>query len=150
MLGTLRLAVVGGLVALLMLVPGVALAGTQGSCSSGDATKVRLWENEESDTSDGNDSVWVCVAEDWLRDISHTLSGDCNRPWPPSGTWNDCVSSYTIWVPDGKRFCLYRDVDNGTVIQNKLGPLNGVRIDLSPTWSDTPSSLRWRESWQGC
>lgn len=133
-----------------MLVPTIAVAGTQGSCDGSDSTKVRLWENEESDTSDDNDSVWVCAAENNLAGISHTLPGDCNRPWPPSGSWNDCVSSYTIWVPAGKRFCLYRDSDYGTVAQNKLGPLTGVRIDLSPTWNDTPSSLRWRDSSLGC
>lgn len=126
------------------------LAATQGSCPIGDTTKVRMWENAEGDSSDGNDSVWLCDSVPNLTDVSHTPAGDCNRPWPPSGTWNDCISSYTVWVPSGLRFCVFRDADYTTIVQNKLGPLSGVRFDASPTWNDSASSFRWRSSSQNC
>lgn len=112
---------------------------------------MRLWENEENDTSDGNDSLWRCgTAEDDLADISHTLGGDCNRPWPPSGSWNDCVSSFTLWVPSNRRFCLYRDADYGTVITTKVGPISNQRFNVGSIYNDTPSSFRFRPSGTSC
>ena len=133
------------------LSPAVTLAGTEGpTCLSTDTTKVRMWENADGDTSDDNDSIWFCGSDSDLSNNNHTLPGDCNRPWPAATTWNDCISSYTIWVPTGQHFCIYRDASYATTVQDKSGPISGLRFDASGLWSDTASSFRWLPSATPC
>jgi hypothetical protein len=125
------------------LMPAVVLGGTQGANCTGDNERVRLWENAGGDSSDGNDSLWRCVSTPDLGDINHTLSGDCNRPWPPSSTWNDCVSSITMWVPAGRRLCVYEDADYSTLRQSYAGPLTAVPFDVGVGWNDRLTSFRF-------
>jgi hypothetical protein len=124
---------------------GIVFAGTQGSDCPGDTTKVRLWENVEGDTSDGNDSYWQCVNESDLSssDDDHTLAGTCkpNPIW--SDDWNDCVSSFTIWIPNGWKFCVYRDQDYKVLLEDYIGPESGDRMDVGAGWNDKMTAFKW-------
>jgi hypothetical protein len=128
---------------LLVFSVGFAFAGTQGNDCVGDTTKVRLWENAIGDTSDGNDSLWKCFNDALLSDDSHLLPGDCKGAFIPSFTWNDCVSSFTVWIPDGQCFVSYRESSYGTAQDIIAGPRVGVRFNVVGGTNDTMSSLRW-------
>ncbi len=129
---------------LLVSAPTLVLAGTQGSCGSSDSSKVRLWENVEGETIDGDDSYWQCTNETNLAvGDDHTLPGDCNRPFPGSTTWNDCVSSITIWVPKGQTLCLYGDASHAAFKDAYAGPRSEERHDVGAGWNDALSSFKW-------
>jgi hypothetical protein len=89
----------------------VVFADTQGSDCVGDSTVVRLWENPINDTSDGNDSVWLCDTQSNLANISHLPPGNCHSPFFGSTTWSDCVDSYTIRTPTGVWICFYKNAN---------------------------------------
>ncbi len=132
-------------VPLTILMAGLAFAGTQGSDCSGDSSKVRLWENAIGDTQDNNDSYWKCSSDSDLGSAgdAHTLPGDCAATPIGSSTWNDCVSSFTIWVPSGQRFCLYRDQDYGSLLAQYIGPISNLRYDVGVGWNDKLTSFKW-------
>lgn len=121
----------------------VVYAGTQGSDCPNDPRKVRLWENAAGQTDDGNDSYWRCTAADDLATVNHTEPGDCNRPWPASTTWNDCVSSFTVWVNAGWKLCLYEDAGETGLKATYFGPITGYRYDVGVGWNDRLSSFKW-------
>lgn len=148
-LGNLFLVIVIAL-GLPAVLPALALADQATSCASNDNTKVRVWENKINDTSDGNDSTWFCGSDNDLSNDSHTPAGDCNRPWPPSGNWSDCISSYTLTVADGKHFCLYKDTSYDTLIVDKIGPITSVRYNVPVAFDDTASSLRFLDVGTSC
>lgn len=124
-----------------------ALAGTQGSSCSGDTTQVLLWENSIGDTSDNNDNYWKCSNDSNLNSgDDHTLPGDCHATPFNNGNWNDCVSSFTAYIPSGWYLCFYGNSD-----YNKLYPYrayssayNGIRT--AAPWNDGISSFRWLTS----
>jgi hypothetical protein len=130
--------------AMIVAAAGLALADTQGSNCPSDNERIRLWENVEGDSSDGNDSLWRCgVGSAGLGTISRVLGGDCNRPWPPSGTWEDCVSSYTVWIPSGRRVCFYEHDDYTGFRDSTPGPVTAQRHDVGAGWNDRLSSYRF-------
>lgn len=131
--------------AVLLATAGLVFAGTQGSDCSGDTSKVRLWENAVGDTQDNNDTYWKCSSDTDLGSSgdNHTLAGDCAATPFGSSTWNDCVSSFTIWVPSGQRFCLYADDDYGAFKAQYIGPLSGLRYDVGVGWNDKLTSFKW-------
>lgn len=117
---------------LVAFLPGEAFAGHQGGyCTPTDTTRLIAWENVIGDTSDGNDNIDFCGNVTNLDAISHTLPGDCHSVWfPPQGTWNDCISSVTLWVPSGWLWCGYINRDYGLFNWQRAGPLKGVRQNL--------------------
>lgn len=80
--------------------PAYAEAGTQGMCPADDTEKVRFWENEIGDGSDGNDTWWRCVSADinFFND-THTLSGLCKALIKAHDNWDDCISSVLKRTP---------------------------------------------------
>jgi len=119
---------------------GIALAATQGSCLSGDTTKFLLWENVIGDTQDNNDNLWLCSGDSDLSNNAHTLAGDCKAGFFGSSTWNDCVSSVSVWVPAGWCANFYKDANQGgNMNQPVVGPESGLRVNLG--WNDQLSSL---------
>lgn len=129
------------LVLLVVAFPGLVSAGTQGGCVAGDDSKVRLWENVIGDTQDNNDSYWKCGDDSDLNNDSHTLPGDCKGTVLNSTTWNDCVSSVSVWVPAGWCVSFYRDAGYNFIMANNTiqGPAVGVRFNLQ--YNDQLSSF---------
>jgi hypothetical protein len=117
-------------------------AGTQGSCSVSDTTKVRLYENRINDTSDGNDQLWLCGNDSNLTQ-THTLSGGCQSQAiiKPFDDWNDCVSSAFVYVPASTILCFYENANYSGYAQ-KVTP-RSERIDLIAGIHDKVSSLRF-------
>lgn len=130
-----------------MAMPGVVFAGTQDSCFAVDTTKVRLWENAKGDTSDGDDSYWVCSADNDLSNNSHTLPGSCNVPPIGSATWNNCVSSVTVFVPSGQILCLYQNAGLSSLMISYTGPISSLRTNVA---SDVLSSFAFFPASEGC
>lgn len=89
------------------------------------------------------DDYWKCSDDSTLTDDSHTLPTDCNATPFGSTTWNDCVSSYTVWVPAGLHFCLYQDVSYGNLKADHPGPISEIRYDVGVGWNDALSSFKW-------
>ena len=125
----------------LVWIPALAFAGTQGSCLSSDTSKLRLWENVINDTQDGNDTYWKCGNDTDLNNDSHTLPGDCKGTILSSTTWNDCVSSVSVWVPSGWCVSFYRNAGYDASMPNDTiqGPASGTRINLD--YNDQLSSV---------
>lgn len=121
----------------------LVFAGTQGSDCVGDTSKVRLWENAVGDTSDGNDSVWLCGNTSNLIFINHTLAGTCKGAFVGQSTWNDCVQRATIWVPAGWRLVFYRDDQYNTwdLCVPTAGGIAGGAVNMNTT--DALTSFRW-------
>lgn len=138
----LRVAVSTVIAALTVVwLPAIALAGTQGSCLSNDTSKFRLWENVLGDTGDDNDTYWKCANDSDLNNDAHSLPGDCKGAFFNSTTWNDCVSSVSVWVPAGWCANFYRTAGYDNLMSNNTvqGPASGVRINLQN--NDELSSL---------
>lgn len=115
----------------LALLPGLVLAGTQGSCLAGDTTKLRLWENTIGDTQDNNDTLWLCNSDTDLSNNDHSLPGNCEASPFDKFEWNDCVSSVSIYLPSGWCVDFFRDPGQGANMNNTVqGPASGVRINL--------------------
>lgn len=113
--------------------PALALAGTQGAAcrDSSDSSKVRLWENSIGDTEDNNDTNWLCSSDTDLSNNDHTLPGNCNAVLFDSLTWNDCVSSVTVYLPAGECIDFFRNADGTGNMNNTVqGPASGVRFNL--------------------
>lgn len=125
--------------------PSLVLAGTQGSCLSTDTSKVRLWENAIGDTGDGDDSLWKCGNDNNLDNDAHTLAGDCKGFFLSATTWNDCVSSVSVWVPSGWCINFYRSAGYDRLMPNSTvqGPSTGTRINLQ--YNDELSSFLFYE-----
>lgn len=130
---------------------GIASAGTQGVCDLRDGSKVRLWENIIDDTQDGNDSLWLCGNDSDLTDNYHSLPGLCLATISKTN-WNDCVSSYTIYVPSGQALCVYMNVGyvKGVFTERFVGPISTSRRDANIITDDHQSSLRWISSTANC
>lgn len=120
------------------------LAGAQGTpCSPSDTENVRLWENAQGDTSDGNDSIYLCGHQySNLGDIAHTLPGDCHGGGVfGSSTWSDCTNGATVRVPAGEHFCVYSGTGyGGSLLMDKAGPQVGARYDYT---ADIASSVKF-------
>ncbi len=130
-------------IALLLLSVGIVLADTQGSDCVGDTSKVRLWENSIGDTGDGNDNLWACAQDTDLTTPDHLPPGSCKGAFLPGPGWNDCISSFTVWVPAGQCFVSYREAGYGTAQDVVAGPKVGVRINVLGGTNDTMTSFRW-------
>jgi hypothetical protein len=126
---------------LIVAMAGVVQAGTQGSDCAGDASKILLYENSIGDTSDNDDRFWRCSNTSDLNDFAHTLPGNCKSIGLDSSTWNDCVSSYKVWVPDGFHLTIYNNADWGSWSHCFAGPWNGGRVNAFS--NDAISSFRW-------
>jgi hypothetical protein len=126
--------------ALMTAFVGIVNAGTQGADCPGDASKVRLYENGIGDTSDNDDRLWRCTEVANLIGIDH-IPGTCKGFLIGQTTWNDCVSSYQIWIPDGWHFVLYRDNNYNNWSECRIGPIVGLRFNVAS--NDTLTSLRW-------
>lgn len=144
-----KLALMFSLVMLVALaIPLAVLAGTQGpACAGGDTTKLLLWENTISDTSDNNDNFWRCGSDADLTNNSHTLPGDCKKFPFGSGTWNDCVNSISFWIPAGTKVCLYEDAGYQDWFDSVQGPVSGSRFNI---FGDTLTSFLFRPTNQSC
>ena len=118
----------------------VAVAGTQGSCLVTDESKVLLWENSVGDTQDGNDKLWLCGNDSDLTNNEHTLPGDCKNFPFGSGNWNDCVSSFTAFEPDGwvGSWCFYEHINYAGPFDHNDG--EGFHVNL--LYSDILSSVK--------
>lgn len=139
----LLIGVVGLVTTLMFQSAGLAFAGTQGECSPDDTTKAELWENAIGDTGDNNDILWKCSADSDLSNDTHVLPGNCANGTIFGGTtWNDCVSSYKVWVDTGV-WCFFRDANYGGFIDHRGGTpqrfdlgiqdvLSSLRIETSP------------------
>jgi hypothetical protein len=111
--------------------PEIALAAVQGSCPSSDPTKVLLWENAIGDTSDGDDRYWKCSSDADLSNDDHTLPGNCRSIGFGSSTWNDCVSSVSVWLPAAYCMNFYIDANYERNMNNTVrGPVSGTRFNL--------------------
>jgi len=109
----------------------LAFAGTQGSCPSGDTSKLRLYENSIGDTSDNDDRLWLCTSDTDLSNNDHTLPGNCNSDGFDSVTWNDCISSVAVWVPANQCVDFFRSAGQGGNMGITVqGPSSGTRINL--------------------
>lgn len=133
-----------------IVVPALAMAATQGSCESDDNNKVKLWENSIGDTSGGNDALWKCTSDGNLGDDDHTIAGDCNRPFPEAGNWNDCVSSFTVYVSANWKLCLYQDSGYDTLKATYFGSLTGTRYDAGALWDDKLTSFSFTQQANNC
>jgi len=127
----------------------VVLAGTQtqNGCSTDwntDTTKILAWENIIGDTSDGNDNLKICIdANIDLNDIDHTLAGNCHAPFFGSNTWNDCISSVSIWIPAAPwHACFYENTGYSLLRHSFTGPFSGQRFNISG--NDKISSISMR------
>lgn len=129
--------------AMLLTFAPVVQAGTQGSCNSTDTSKVRLWENGSNDSSDGDDSLWICATHTNFSAITHTLPGGCKTSFPLGDSWNDCISSWTVWVPPNSAACLYKDSFLNNLLWYKTGGSSGVAAYFQNVSSDQASSITW-------
>lgn len=112
------------------MLPPAVLAGTQGAaCSPSDTTKVLAWENRVGDTSDGNDALWVCSSLSQMP--VHTLPGTCHAGLISPNTWNDCISSVSLWLPSGWRACFYPWALYDGFLESWPGPYHGERVNLA-------------------
>jgi hypothetical protein len=138
---------------LLTLAVAPVLAGTQyaGSCS----TSMNRWlayENAIGDSSDGDDRLWLCnvgsLGGDNL-DIDHNLAGICKAPAKINDNWNDCLSSFRVYIVDATRaLCIYSGYGYGGTKSFKIVWSDAVasyRKNLADynIASDTASSFRW-------
>ncbi len=118
----------------------LALAGTQGSCPTNDTTKVLLWENSIGDPSDGDDRYWKCSSDPDLSNDDHTPPGNCASVLLGSSTWNDCVSSVSVWLPSGYCINFYLNANyEGNMRNTVQGPVSGTRFNLP--YNDALSSF---------
>jgi hypothetical protein len=137
----MRRFIISILVAVLTLLPSAqpALGATQGTVCSG-TNKILLWENKIFDTSDGNDKYWKCQSFDsnlsTLED-THVLPGDCHSVLLNSGTWNDCVSSFTIWLDSAHVLCLYSNRFWSGHFLTVKGPRPGWRYNIPSGYGDS-------------
>lgn len=130
--------------------PAAVLAGTQGTCSPHDTSMVRLWENIIGDTSDNNDSYWKCGDDSDLDNDDHTLPGTCKAGILARENWNDCVSSVTVYVATGYKWCFYGNSLYGNPLGSITHSQNGNRVNLGSGANDGISSFRWRTTSQSC
>ena len=145
-LGTILLA----LVFVLAFAP-VASAQDQGSCANPNTdyggASLRLWENLPTDTSDGNDTVYIfChvganASFSNLANLSHTPPGGCHSVHYLHGAnWNDCVSSATVWLASSLwRACFFIDSGFRRLSYYVTGRQEGSRWDIPP--DDETSSV---------
>lgn len=134
-----RLAITLATVALLAF-PVVALAGSQfypSSCVDtwfNDASRVTLYENYESDHSNGDDYLIDCFNEDML-DMPHAPSGACQGDGIFDGVpdnWHDCISSIRAYIPTAWKLCLYTGYNWGGTTYGISATWNGQRRDFGP------------------
>jgi hypothetical protein len=99
--------VTAGLLALAFVIP--TQAADQGTNCPTDPERVRFYENNIGDTSDGNDTVIFCgLGASDLNQIAHTVPGLCKSSNILFGDyWNDCISSLYPIIPVGRVLCLY-------------------------------------------
>jgi hypothetical protein len=122
------------------------LAGDQGTSCPTDPERVRFYENNIGDTSDGNDTVIFCgTGASDLNQIEHTLPGLCKSDNLLLGDyWNDCISSLYPIIPSGRVLCLYGSA-------NFQGPgkvevdhdASGARFNLAPGYGLNDGLSSW-------
>ena len=79
-----------------------------------DTIKVILYENSDTDHSDGDDYLLDCAnSEGDLGSIAHAPAGGCNAPLHLADNWSKCVSSVRPYMPSGYIFCLYSEKNFG-------------------------------------
>jgi hypothetical protein len=127
-----------GVLGLLLPNTTAALAGTQGNCNESDLDTVQLFENVKGVTSDNDDRLWKCSNDSSLANDDHTLPGTC-AGFGGQPTWNDCVSSYMVFIPSGTLVCFYRDINYGVILDHRGGPPE--RFDI--LGNDQLSSLKF-------
>ena len=140
---TVSLAVILMSLTLALGVATLVSAGTQGSCTN--SARVLVWENASTDTGDGNDNLWICgvVGKSDMRNIAHTLAGNCQAPFNFQDNWNDCISSYSVYLPSNLyRVCLYTDINYGGDKAWVIGPATGQRYNFGSTFNDKVSSMK--------
>ena len=112
-----------------------AMAATQGpNVPDSGCRKGPAWENAAGDTSDGNDNYWKCTSRsDFNVGDDHSLPGDCTARVIPATSWNDCATSISVWVPSGRKLCVYAgggwSSREGPIF---VGPYHGTRVYLYP------------------
>lgn len=123
--------------------PASTLAASQfypSSCATdwrNDASRVYLYENTISDTSNGNDYLIDCLNLDQL-DMKHVPTGSCNAVFKPVfDDWSDCISSIRAYIPSGWKLCLYRGFNWLNYMGGISSNFNGGRYDMS--WFGFPN-----------
>jgi hypothetical protein len=48
-----------------------------------------------------------------------------------------------MWIPSGRRLCLYENSSYGVLRDSYAGPLTGVRHDVGAGWDDRLTSFKW-------
>jgi hypothetical protein len=144
----LRLLTILATLAMVLTFVPVVSAASQGSCLQADTSQVFLYENIDSDGSDGDDQLIWCSDLVNLASVNHTLLGNCNNGNFGSTTWNDCVSSFRVRLPAHSRWCAYWNSSYaGAVIAQIVNP-NSVSawsntINFAVLNRDALSSFRW-------
>ncbi len=137
------------LVTAFVTAPAISAADEGGTCFT-DPERVRLYENNIGDTSDGNDTFLMCgtgIADLDARD--HTSPGLCKSGnFRIGDTWNDCVSSFHAIIPSGRILCLYGAKNYGTPVVKVTYSQGNVRTNLLSGFglNDGLSSLRFMDS----
>lgn len=108
-------------------------AGDQGTGCPTDPERVRFYENNIGDTSDGNDTIIFCgLGASDLSLIPHTLAGGCKDGIKFQDDWNDCISSMYPVVPVNRVLCLYGNSNFSGVSVHVLhdDTINDMRSNL--------------------
>lgn len=142
------------LVLFLTFVP-VVYAGTQGGCGIKNAGSLQAWENISTDHGDGDDNLWIFCSPGPIPNgglvvtdfnvVPHALAGTCQSIHFHADDWNDCISSFTLWLPSSLWvLCAYQDASWGGQAWHIAGPLMQVRVNIPSGIGirDEVSSLR--------
>ncbi len=123
------------------------LAYTQGSCSGSDPSVFHAYENIIGDQQDFDDDRWYCSSSTVMG--LHPIPSFCAGAVLFNDTWDECVSSFSVSVPSGQRFCAYRNSSyGGTVFINRTSGIG--RTNLTGSANDAISSFRWISSSSSC
>jgi len=127
--------------------PTAAFAATQGSCSTGDATRALFYENAIGDTAHGDDRLWQCSNRSSFADVLTLPSSWC-YPNTADFTWNNCISSVAFSIPGNYWFCIYTGANySGSHIMEFYNPPSGtagwVQRRNFTLGNDLASSFRW-------
>lgn len=163
-----RLAAAAAALLLLLVFAGPVAAHNKSlngaSCAGTVVGKAWFWGNYNgvNDPNFGNHALVSCglngyssnLANVTLQDypaLYHCIHGVGLVFGASDGTWNDCISSITVYVENPSyRLCLYTAA-NYSFSGNVLAIVGNVYNYNLPSWmNDQITSLRWRTDAQGC
>jgi hypothetical protein len=77
-----------------------------------------------------------------MGNVPHEPSGNC-ASFPDSTTWDDCIDSVTIWLPNNRKFCIYTSPGYAGNFQCWTNAQAGIRWNLNSPMADSVSSYRF-------